>query len=50
MEKKPHFYQASISEPYGLAQEVPQKETPPAHPRSTYAEAKLHAYWIVVNY
>jgi len=44
------FYQASTSELYGLAQEVPQKETTPFYPRSPYAVAKLYAYWIVVNY
>lgn len=44
------FYQASTSELYGIAQEVPQKETTPFYPRSPYAVAKLYAYWIVVNY
>jgi len=44
------FYQASTSELYGLAQEVPQSETTPFYPRSPYAAAKLYAYWIVVNY
>lgn len=44
------FYQASTSELYGLAQEVPQRETTPFYPRSPYAAAKLYAYWIVVNY
>lgn len=44
------FYQASTSELYGLAQEVPQSEKTPFYPRSPYAAAKLYAYWIVVNY
>ncbi len=44
------FYQASTSELYGLAQEVPQSETTPFYPRSPYAAAKLYGYWIVVNY
>jgi GDPmannose 4,6-dehydratase len=44
------FYQASSSEMYGKAQEVPQRETTPFHPRSPYAAAKLHAYWMAVNY
>jgi GDPmannose 4,6-dehydratase len=44
------FYQASTSELYGKAQEVPQTETTPFYPRSPYAAAKLYAYWIVVNY
>ena len=47
---KSRFYQASTSELYGLAQEVPQSETTPFYPRSPYAAAKLYAYWIVVNY
>lgn len=50
LEQKTRFYQASTSELYGLAQEVPQKETTPFYPRSPYAAAKLYAYWIVVNY
>jgi GDPmannose 4,6-dehydratase len=50
LEKKTRFYQASTSELYGLAQEVPQKETTPFYPRSPYGVAKLYSYWIVVNY
>lgn len=50
MEKSCRFYQASTSELYGLAQEVPQRETTPFYPRSPYGAAKLYAYWIVVNY
>ena len=44
------FYQASTSELYGLAQEVPQTENTPFYPRSPYAAAKLYAFWIVKNY
>ncbi len=47
---KTRFYQASTSELFGLAQEVPQTEKTPFYPRSPYAAAKLYAYWIVVNY
>ncbi|MHA6316794.1 GDP-mannose 4,6-dehydratase [Altererythrobacter sp. CAU 1778] len=50
LEKHTRFYQASTSELYGLAQEVPQRETTPFYPRSPYAAAKLYAYWITVNY
>ncbi|MEY9591154.1 GDP-mannose 4,6-dehydratase [Bradyrhizobium yuanmingense] len=50
MEKETRFYQASTSELYGLAQEVPQKETTPFYPRSPYGVAKLYGYWITVNY
>ena len=44
------FYQASTSELYGKAQEVPQTETTPFYPRSPYAVAKLFSYWTVKNY
>ena len=50
LEKKTRIYQASTSELYGKAQEVPQKETTPFYPRSPYAVAKMYAYWITVNY
>src|SRR6516164_9812239 len=50
MEKETRFYQASTSELYGLAQEIPQTETTPFYPRSPYAVAKLYGYWITVNY
>lgn len=50
MGKKTRFYQASTSELFGKAQEVPQSETTPFYPRSPYACAKLYAYWITVNY
>jgi GDPmannose 4,6-dehydratase len=44
------FYQASTSELFGKAQEVPQRETTPFYPRSPYGVAKLYGYWITVNY
>ena len=50
LEDKVRFYQASTSELYGRAQEVPQRETTPFYPRSPYAAAKLYAYWITINY
>ena len=50
LEKKTRFYQASTSELYGKAQEVPQSETTPFYPRSPYGVAKLYAYWITINY
>ena len=49
-ETKTRFYQASTSELYGEAREVPQTETTPFCPRSPYAAAKLYAYWITVTY
>ncbi len=50
MEKKVRIYQASTSELFGKAQEIPQTETTPFYPRSPYGVAKLYAYWITVNY
>ena len=50
MENKVKFYQASTSELYGKAQEVPQTENTPFYPRSPYGVAKLYAFWIVKNY
>jgi len=47
---KTKFYQASTSELYGLAQEIPQTEKTPFYPRSPYSAAKLYSYWITVNY
>ncbi len=44
------FYQASTSELFGKAEEVPQTEDTPFHPRSTYGVAKLYAFWIVKHY
>jgi GDPmannose 4,6-dehydratase len=50
MTNKTRIYQASTSELYGKAQEVPQTEKTPFYPRSPYGVAKLYAYWITVNY
>jgi GDPmannose 4,6-dehydratase len=50
LKDKARFYQASSSELYGKAQEVPQTEKTQFYPRSPYAAAKLYAFWIVVNY
>jgi len=44
------FYQASSSEMFGKAQEIPQKETTPFYPRSPYGVAKLFAFWTAKNY
>jgi len=44
------IYQASTSELFGLAQEVPQSERTPFYPRSPYGVAKLYGFWIVKNY
>jgi GDPmannose 4,6-dehydratase len=47
---KVRFYQASSSELYGKAEEAPQNEDTPFHPRSPYACAKAFAYWQTINY
>ena len=47
---KTKIYQASTSELYGKAIEIPQNEKTPFYPRSPYAIAKLYAYWIIINY
>jgi GDPmannose 4,6-dehydratase len=47
---KVRFYQASSSEMFGKAREVPQKEITPFYPRSPYGVAKVYAHWITVNY
>ncbi|MCB1090563.1 MAG: GDP-mannose 4,6-dehydratase, partial [Verrucomicrobiae bacterium] len=43
------FYQASSSEMFGNATEVPQSETTPFRPRSPYGCAKAYAYWTTVT-
>jgi GDPmannose 4,6-dehydratase len=50
MTRHVRFYQASTSELFGKAHEIPQCENTPFHPRSPYGVAKLYAYWITVNY
>lgn len=47
---KTKFYQASSSEMYGKAVEIPIKETTPFYPRSPYGCAKVYAYWTAKNY
>jgi len=44
------FYQASSSEMYGKALQIPQSEETPFYPRSPYAVAKVYGHWITVNY
>jgi len=44
------FYQASSSEMFGAADEVPQSERTRFHPRSPYGVAKVFAHHITVNY
>ncbi len=44
------FYQASSSEMFGKAQQVPQTEKTYFYPRSPYGVSKVYAYWITKNY
>jgi GDPmannose 4,6-dehydratase len=44
------FFQASSSEMFGKAQEVPQSEKTPFWPRSPYGVAKVFSYWATINY
>ena len=44
------FYQASSSEMFGKAAQMPQTEATPFYPRSPYACAKVFAFWQTVNY
>jgi GDPmannose 4,6-dehydratase len=50
LQKRTRFYQASTSELYGSAREIPQRETTPFYPRSPYGVAKLYGFWITTNY
>jgi len=50
VDKKIRFYQASSSEMFGKAREVPQTEKTPFYPRSPYGVAKVYGHWITVNY
>ncbi|MCI2046572.1 MAG: GDP-mannose 4,6-dehydratase [Faecalibacterium sp.] len=43
-------YQASTSELFGKAEEVPQRETTPFHPYSPYAVAKQYGFWMIREY
>ena len=44
------FYQASSSEMFGRAHEVPQRETTLLWPRSPYGVAKVFGHYMTINY
>ncbi len=44
------FYQASSSEMFGKAQEMPQTEKTPFYPRSPYGVAKVYGHYMTINY
>jgi len=47
---KTRYYQASTSELFGQADEVPQTERTRFHPRSPYGCAKAYAFYMTQNY
>ncbi len=47
---KVRFYQASSSEMFGNAQEVPQRESTLLWPRSPYGVAKVFGHYMTINY
>ncbi len=47
---KVRFYQASSSEMFGKAQEVPQRESTLLWPRSPYGVAKVFGHYMTINY
>src|SRR5690242_11200028 len=47
---KCRFYFAGTSEMFGKAEEVPQKETTPFHPRSAYGISKVAGFDLTRNY
>jgi GDPmannose 4,6-dehydratase len=49
-EKETKFYQASSSEMFGKASQVPQTEGTPFYPRSPYGVSKVYAHQVCVNY
>ena len=48
--RKIKYYQASSSEMFGKALEIPQTEKTPFYPRSPYGVAKAYGHFITVNY
>lgn len=44
------FFEASSSELFGQAAEVPQTERTPFHPRNPYGVAKAYAFYATMNY
>jgi GDPmannose 4,6-dehydratase len=48
--KAVRFYQASSSEMFGKAQEMPQRESTLLWPRSPYGVAKVYGHYMTINY
>jgi len=50
VDREIRFYQASSSEMFGKAREMPQSESTPFYPRSPYGVAKVYGHNLTVNY
>jgi GDPmannose 4,6-dehydratase len=50
VDRNVRFIQASSSEVFGNAREVPQTEVTPLHPRNPYGVAKAYGHWATVVY
>jgi GDPmannose 4,6-dehydratase len=50
IDHKARFVQASSSEVFGNATEVPQTEVTPFHPRNPYGVAKAYGHWLTATY
>jgi len=50
IDRKVRFVQASSSEVFGNATEVPQTEATPFHPRNPYGVAKAYGHWMTAIY
>jgi GDPmannose 4,6-dehydratase len=50
VDKRIKFVQASSSEVFGNAAEVPQRESTPLHPRNPYGVAKAFGHWMTAVY
>jgi GDPmannose 4,6-dehydratase len=50
VQPKCRFYFAGTSEMFGKAQETPQRETTPFHPRSPYGVSKVAGFYLALNY
>ncbi len=50
VQPKCRFYFAGTSEMFGKAQQTPQRETTPFHPRSPYGVSKVAGFYLTLNY
>jgi GDPmannose 4,6-dehydratase len=50
VQPKCRFYFAGSSEMFGKAQQTPQRETTPFHPRSPYGVSKVAGFYLTLNY